>query len=323
MLDLSQPDSHPYLAVRGVYSPRVFPRGGAIFPTARTIVGTKQVGYKDTTSFGLCVLPFGGTVAQDLLRRSDASVLDPNWSSDGQRIVFSLRFPANLSRSEIEAICTINGDGTNFRMLTDTSTVHGEYPVWSPDGTQIAFLDTRVPTDAWLTVMSADGKNLSHISSASWSYRPSWSPDGHFVTFGTLSHIDYQNVSLWVYDTQLKGSKEVSSSTILIATPVAWSPNGSALFCFSQEGINQTGVFRVTLSATPSFKRLALGQGYASVVCSPDGGHILLFVVSYQANSNVLEIVVMNQDETDVRTLLSIQTPTVAYAVGDYIRWIP
>jgi len=75
----------------------------------------------------------------------------------------------------------------NNRMLSDN--VHDTYPVWSPDGTRIAFMHRQ--HDHWeIYVMNADGGGRRPLTSSSpFSERrpdnvsPAWSPDGELIVF--------------------------------------------------------------------------------------------------------------------------------------------
>jgi TolB protein len=67
-------------------------------------------------------------------------------------------------------LLTINADGSGLQRITD-----GVDPVWSPDGTQIAFTRWREPRGVW--VVDADGSNERRVFDGSETRWPSWSPD--------------------------------------------------------------------------------------------------------------------------------------------------
>lgn len=74
----------------------------------------------------------------------------------------------------------VDEDGANLCRLTDND-VNDDYPAWSPDGEQIAF----VRSDPYgLYIMDADGTQIKVISTGGTTYSyPSWSPDGNYLIF--------------------------------------------------------------------------------------------------------------------------------------------
>ena len=70
-------------------------------------------------------------------------------------------------------------------------------PVWSPDGTRIAFDSTRSGNrEVW--VINADGSGLTNVSNhPAQDYEPAWSPDGTQITFtsGRAGELD-----VWAVD---------------------------------------------------------------------------------------------------------------------------
>ena len=67
-------------------------------------------------------------------------------------------------------------------MPTTTPTLHSS-PLWSPDGTQIAFESSRSGNKT-IYVMDADGSNPRRLTSYSGiDISPSWSPDGTQIAF--------------------------------------------------------------------------------------------------------------------------------------------
>ena len=146
------------------------------------------------------------------------------WSPDGNRLLLSIRDPEDDSdeneESDVQPPWVIDRlqfkrDGTGY--LTGNRNTHlyvfdvaskeltqitsGAYnesqPVWSPDGSQVAFVSNRTQepdansnTDIW--VVGADntdkGQTLRKITTNPGSDgSPAWSPDGQWITYTTVT----------------------------------------------------------------------------------------------------------------------------------------
>jgi|GEM_PF-4419781 len=75
----------------------------------------------------------------------------------------------------------IDEDGTQLCRLTDNDG-NDDYPTWSPDGTQIAYVSND--TEYGLYLMDANGENIEllHTGGSAYSH-PAWSPDGRYLVF--------------------------------------------------------------------------------------------------------------------------------------------
>src|ERR1051326_1402505 len=90
------------------------------------------------------------------------------------------------------SIWSINPDGSSPTRLTDDKdrtaklpnfvSVYDSSPVWSPDGTEIAFISNRNYLFG-LYVMNADGSNARLLTELPEPAQPAWSPDGSKIVF--------------------------------------------------------------------------------------------------------------------------------------------
>lgn len=135
-----------------------------------------------------------GTGLVNLTNTATVGESQPNWSPDGQKIVYS--------RS---GIWVMNADGSGQTQLRAT----GSDPAWSGDGQKIVFVD--VPGGHRLYTMNSDGSGATSIFSPSGFERPgspNWSPNGQKIAFSVadldsrLAKINpdgtgYQDVAGW------------------------------------------------------------------------------------------------------------------------------
>jgi Tol biopolymer transport system component len=108
-------------------------------------------------------------------------------------------------------IYTVEPDGSNLRKLTN-NTYFASKPVWSPDGTEIAFGRQGInSSDVSISIISADGSDLSDPYTGT-NYNPgsTWSPDGTKLAFGSFGVSQDSNPSNDIYMMDADGSNLVN-----------------------------------------------------------------------------------------------------------------
>jgi TolB protein len=116
----------------------------------------------------------------------DRFSFSPTWSADGQWLVYD-GGDSGAIPTENHGLCLTTVEGPNNTVLTNNTNDH--YPVWSPDGTQIAYMHWQ--HDHWeIYIMNADGSGLHPLTSSSNyveprpnNVSPAWSPDGEQIVF--------------------------------------------------------------------------------------------------------------------------------------------
>jgi TolB protein len=187
------------------------------------------------------------------------------WSPDGSRITLSA---ITTTWDDGYGIFVVNADGSGLTRI-DTGDAAALYPVFSPDGSRIAFSSKREDnTD--VSVMRVDGTGATRLTQheANDGY-PSWSPDGARIAFHTNRNGNYE-----IYVMNADGSEPVR----LTDHPAddynpAWSPDGSRIaFDSDRDEIEGDEIYVVGPD----------GSGLAQVVekgvfpaWSPDGKKIL------------------------------------------------
>jgi len=174
----------------------------------------------------------GGGLALRLAGHA-ARVNSVAWSPDASKIAFhSTRNPPPPSPppgSNRFEIYTMNADGSHQTRLTN-NTFQDTFPMWSPDGTRLAFTSNRDGPSSNFEVytMNPDGTDVRRVtdSPAGQDSHSSWSPDGSQLTFHSA-----RTGGLDIYRTNADGSGVPTRLTFTAgfeAFPV-WSPDGTRI----------------------------------------------------------------------------------------------
>lgn len=167
-------------------------------------------------------------MARGVTRLTDSPGFDgvPAWSPDGSRIVFvrSRERRENLpDPSAPLSIWMMDSDGTNQVRLTQGALFEG-WPVWSPDGTRVAFERRLDDGNYDIYIVNADGTGQTRLTDDPAEERnPSWSPDGRKILFERGRPRD-----VYVMNADGTEKRNLTDSPWWDFVP-QWSPDGSRI----------------------------------------------------------------------------------------------
>lgn len=240
------------------------------FSSSRALDGSDAANTNNTVN--IWVSNANGTGAVPLTRLTvNTSVVgastagSPAWSPDSRKVAFlsagALDGSNAINTNEIINIWAANVDGSGTTALTRFN-VAGTFqsnPVWSPDGTKIAFIaersldggDAPDPTFAVnLWVISADGAiatPLTRLTKQTFAFYPTWSPDGSKLAYGSDRALDGSDSSTnpvnntWVINADGSGAhalSQLTAGTVDFALPITWSHDGTKVASSSARAVD-------------------------------------------------------------------------------------
>jgi serine/threonine protein kinase/Tol biopolymer transport system component len=200
------------------FTPLPTPYGGGsgqIAFAGEDITGTVQIN----------VINVDGSGLRQITNISDGAC-QPDWSPDGERLVFISPCDSNHETYPVAALFIINADGTGLVPLPTMP--GGDYdPAWSPDGKQIAFTSIRITGRPRIYVYNLDDNSVDLLSDEySRDMQPAWSPDGKQIAFVTTRKGPSQ---IWLMDADGSNQHLFSHSKDMIDSNPTWSPDGQSI----------------------------------------------------------------------------------------------
>ena len=179
-------------------------------------------------------------------------------------------------------ISVVGSDGTGLRRLTRGS---DENPVWSPDGTRIAFVRNikvgidrdEIVTRPTIFVVNADGSGLRRLSPpGKYDESPSWSPDGKRIVFARSADVsDGLDTDVWVMNRDGASARKLTHHPVLDQYP-AWSPDGRRI-AFTRGWPEKTQVFVMNADGTGQHRLLRDATQGIRAAWSPDSQRLAFY----------------------------------------------
>jgi Tol biopolymer transport system component len=234
---------------------------------------------QETGDAEIYVMNADGSDLMDL-SNNPAAEAAPDWSPDGQGIVFS------STRSGKDELFIVNADGDGLRQLTRDPNTYARDPRWSPDSSRIAFTCTR-DSESSICLISPDGRGLIVLTPG---VSPLWSPDGKKIAYHGSG--DGKHTAIFVISTDGKNIEQVTHNDS-DAFSFDWSPDGRWIAFHSNQG-NAIGIYKICTLCGAANEAVRLtddpGQMPNNPVWSPDGSQIAFSIDG--------ELYLMNADGT-------------------------
>ncbi|WP_194815114.1 PD40 domain-containing protein [Nocardia sp. XZ_19_385] len=219
-----------------------------------------------------------------------AAGTDPNFAADGSKLVIGGGW-----------ISTMAPDGSGLRKLAEG----GYEPVFSPDGTRIAFARGGA-----IFVMNTDGGELEQLGdlpaptgpNQASSQSPAFAPDGSKIAFT-------RNGAIWTMASDGTGARPLLADHYN-SNPV-FSPDGATIvFASNRGGKNRSELY--VMDTEGNDVRPLTDDWTVHPAFSPDGAQIL-YTRARSAPESGAELWVMNRDGSDPR-MLSAPEQTAQHA---------
>lgn len=239
--------------------------------------------------------------------RADFSDTQPHWDKVAMQLKHPTISPHGI-RAAFQAHCdivTVPTKHGSAQDITNTTGACERYPVWSPDGSKIAyFSDASGENELYISPQNGIGavRKISLGAHPTFYFNPVWSPNGHYIAFTDIAQ------HLWIVD--VKTGKKT-----LVATRYydegynsfnpAWSADSEWLTYTAVQPDYLHAIFVYSLATGKSTRITPSGSDAEMSQFDPSGKY-LYFLASTNPNPGA-----------EVGDLSSINLPTVysAYVV--------
>lgn len=191
-------------------------------PLTTPMGGGEQIAFASdrTGSIQIWLVNTDGSNLEQLTNVPDGAC-QPDWSPDGERLVFISPCKRNQERYPNSSMFVINADGSG--LVTLPTSPGGDYdPAWSPDGNRIAFTSLRNNNRPYLYILDLISNEVIALSSGVVrDFQPTWSPDGDSIAFTTIRADIYQ---IWLLGFTDEEATVFTRSADQMNTNPIWSP---------------------------------------------------------------------------------------------------
>jgi Tol biopolymer transport system component len=254
----------------------------------------------------ICLINADGTGYRQLTRGTSNSYY-PAVSRDGQTAVFAVNQADDFDLFKL-MLGTINMPQTpEFEPSQLTFGVGNAFsPSFSPDGSQIVFVNRVGNAPSALWIMGRDGEKPHALyAGAGDIVGAAWSPDGQTIAFAMAvdSRFAYEVFLLNIQDAK-QAPRQVSHGPSDIGGSISWAPDQTALLIFAGPAAARE-IYRLDIK-TGATAQLTFGGNNAAGAFSPDGQFI---VFNSLRNNGQADLYIMRADGHSTRQLTNNPEP--------------
>lgn len=239
-----------------------------------------------------------------LVKQYGEAQYDPAWSPDNEKIAFSALTgeqpcPNPQYTCAVWDIIVMNRDGTQVNNLTEPlDTNSNRYPVWSPDGLEIAFHSANQPFCSYPYILKTSDPTELEWTDA-YGYLHDWSPDGKSLLMTVYEDksfpglCDEMDQGLYEYDIEAMTSKRIYAGSVFSAS---WAPGGNEI-AFSTD----SDIYLMQADGS-DLRKIAAENGFVSSLSwSPDAQWI-----AFASDENeTADIYIISRDGSERRQITS------------------
>jgi tricorn protease len=196
-------------------------------------------------------------------------------SPKGERVLFAAR--GDIFSAPVEKGPTRN--------LTHSPGAHDKWPVWSPDGSKVAFISDASGEEEIYVVAQDGSAPPEKITSGGHAFRydPKWAPDGGHIAFSD------KDGRLWLVSVKDHATQEIAHSTEGEIRDYAWSPGGGYLAFSINDSSNLSALYIWSMKDSKLHK-VTSGMFNDDTPAWHPGGDFLYFMSHHEFRPQISQI---------------------------------